>query len=182
MTMATPSLSPERTELARRIDALDLEPIAFKLMHPEPGESVMTLAEADQIIAAYRGFLKLCVWYPEARIVPSKAIDEVWHTHILDTAKYGEDCEAVIGRLLHHYPYFGLGGPEDEAAWQDAYAHTRELFRHHFGIILSARQSSASCHEDGGSCAGESLCTNATCEKQATGQERPRPDRRPTLA
>ncbi|MEU7863455.1 hypothetical protein [Nonomuraea sp. NPDC049141] len=174
----TTTLSPEQEQLAALIDALDLDPIAFKLMHPHPGETVMTLAEADQLIAAYRCFLKLCVWYPDAKIVPSKDIDEVWHNHVLDTAKYAEDCE-LIGRFLHHYPYFGLGGPEDEAAWRAAYADTHELFYQHFGIDLSARQG-GDCHEGGGSCAGESLCTEAPCERQAG--RRPRPDRRPTPA
>jgi hypothetical protein len=74
------------------IDALDLEPIAFKLMHPEPRQTVMTLAEADQLIALYRAYLKLCAWYPEDDIVPSKEIDQVWHAHILDTGKYAADC------------------------------------------------------------------------------------------
>ena len=39
-------------------DALDLEPIVFKLMYPEPGEKGLSLAEADQAVALYRCFLK----------------------------------------------------------------------------------------------------------------------------
>ncbi|MBV9383445.1 MAG: glycine-rich domain-containing protein-like [Streptosporangiaceae bacterium] len=181
MTVTT-DMAPAQVHAGEQIDALDLEPITYKLMHPEPGETAMTLAEADQRVAAYRRFLKLCVWYPEQSIVPSKAIDEVWHTHILDTAKYAADSEAVFGSFMHHFPYFGLRGTDDEATWQAAYARTRELFRLHFGTELPAGRAARGCHVGGSTCKdGNSICNfEAECEKSARStlsQARPRPDR-----
>jgi hypothetical protein len=82
----------ERLQL---VDALDLEPVVYKLMHPEPGETGLSLAQADRDVALYRCFLKLCVLYPDTTIVPTRQLDHVWHTHMLDTAKYQADCEQV---------------------------------------------------------------------------------------
>ena len=101
-------------ERLRRVAALDLEPIVYKLMHPEPGETGLTLARADQDVALYRCFLELCVLHPGTTIVPTRQLDHVWHTHMLDTAKYRADCDWVFGYFLDHFPYFGFrgeGGP-----------------------------------------------------------------------
>src|SRR5580658_6317536 len=92
------------------VDLLDLEPVVFKLVRPDPEERGLTLAEADQDIGLYRCFLKLCVLYPGVSVVPTRAIDRVWHAHMLDTAKYRADCQLVFGRFLDHFPYAGLRG------------------------------------------------------------------------
>lgn len=187
-----PGLTDDEVEamqaaVAARIDGLDLEPVAYKLMHPEPGETAMTLADADQLIAAYRCFLKLCAWYPEESIVPSKMIDEVWHTHILDTAKYAADSDTAFGHFVHHFPYFGLRGTDDETTWQAAYGRTRELFRRHFGIELPAGRAARGCHVGGSTCkdGNGAICNfQATCDKtmSALDQPRPRPDRSAAVA
>ena len=36
--------------------------------------------------------------------MPSKAVDELWHALILDTARYQHFCRQAFGRLLHHTP------------------------------------------------------------------------------
>jgi hypothetical protein len=186
MTTEMIELSTEQAAIAALIDALDLEPVVVKLIRPEPGPAAMTLAEADQHIALYRGFLKLCAWYPGEPIVPSTMIDHAWHTHILDTGKYAADCDTAFGGFLHHFPYLGMRGPDDVTAWQAAYQRTRELFRGHFGIDLPAGQAAGTCHNGGSSCkdGGGSICSNEECEKPATaatagtaGLPRPRPDR-----
>lgn len=41
------------------------------------------------------------------------AIDILWHYHILDTERYERDCNAIYGKMLHHYPYFGMEGKAD---------------------------------------------------------------------
>jgi hypothetical protein len=177
----TISLTAGQVRVGEQIDALDLEPVVVKLIHPEPGQAAMTLAEADQLVAAYRCFLKLCAWYPDQNIVPSRAIDQAWHTHILDTGKYAADSSAVFGYFLHHFPYFGLRGADDVTAWHGSYEHTRELFRHHFGIDLPAGQASGACHNGGSDCNnGGTLCSNRPCDKRAhdtLSEQRPRPDR-----
>jgi hypothetical protein len=163
---------------AARIDALDLEPIAFKLMHPGPGAPVMTLAGADQHAAACRCFLKLCAWYPGRDIVPSRQIDETWRARILDTGRYAAGSQQALGYFLHHFPCFGLRGDADAAAWQAACARSRELFRAHFGISLPGEAGEA-CHNGGSDCnTGTSICSNRECDESAADTAAdPRPDR-----
>jgi hypothetical protein len=157
-----------------RVDVLDLEPIVYKLTHPEPGEPALTLTEADQAVALYRCFLKLCVLYPGTAIVPTRRLDHVWHTHMLDTAKYRADCDRVFGRFMDHFPYAGLRGEDDRRAWRDDFARTRRLFREHFGIEIGTQPAASACrnHGDGSDC-----CVG--CTKPAPGDTRPRPDRTP---
>jgi hypothetical protein len=38
--------------------------------------------------------------------VPSSAVDEVWHQHILTTRQYAKDCERLFGRFIHHLPSY----------------------------------------------------------------------------
>src|SRR5579859_1795616 len=140
-------------ERLRRIDDLDLEPIVFKLMHPEPGEPHLTLAQADVDVALYRCFLKLCLLHPDVMVVPTRRIDHVWHTHMLDTSKYRADCDHVFGHFLDHFPYAGMCGEDDRRAWQEAFAQTRHLFSKHFGVELGALAASVChIHEDGSDC------------------------------
>jgi len=174
-----PGTQPERSteavtdeERLYRIDALDLEPIVYKLMHPEPGETRMTLARADQDIALYRCFLKLCVLHPATTIVPTRQLDHVWHTHMLDTAKYRADCDWVFGFFLDHFPYFGFRGEEDRRAWRDDFAHTHRLFEEHFNVDVGSQPAASACsnHGDGSGC-----CVG--CIKPPAADARPRPHR-----
>jgi hypothetical protein len=164
-------------ERLRRVDALDLEPIVFKLMHPEPGEMALGLARADQDVALYRCFLKLCALHPGATIVPTRQLDRVWHTHMLDTAKYRADCDQVFGLFLDHFPYFGFRGDEDRRAWQQDFAHTRRLFRQHFGVEIGSQPAASACrnHGDGSDC-----CVG--CIRPSDAGARPRPDRSTSVA
>jgi hypothetical protein len=57
----------------------------------------------------------------------------VGHRHILDTAAYREDCEAIFGRFLDHFPYFGLRGDADAEALTDAYVEPLQRYRLAFG-------------------------------------------------
>ncbi len=90
------------------IRALDLEPIKFRVMDPELGEG-WTREYAESVERAYRIYLTMLVKHPGdvEDIVVSKDVDEFWHTHILHTLKYTEDCERVFGTYLHHNPHVG---------------------------------------------------------------------------
>lgn len=160
-----------------RVDELDLEPVIFKLMHPETGCTGLSLRRADRDVALYRCFLKLCVLYPGTTIVPTTSIDRVWHTHILDTAKYRADCDRVFGMLLDHFPYAGLRGDEDRRAWRQDFERTRALFRSHFAVAVGADLAASVCsnHGDGSDC-----CVG--CAKPAPSVPRPRPARRGIVA
>ena len=161
-------------ERLHRADELDLEPIVYKLTHPDTGEQALSLAEADQAVALYRCFLKLCLLCPGAAIVPTRQLDHVWHTHMLDTAKYRADCDQLFGRFLDHFPYAGLRGEADRRVWRDDFAATRRLFREHFGVDIGIEPAASACraHVDGADC-----CIG--CIKPPTCDTRPRPDRRP---
>jgi hypothetical protein len=160
-------------ERLRRADALDLEPIVYTLTRPADGEPALSLADADRDVALYRCFLKLCVLYPGATIVPTRRLDDVWHTHILDTAKYRADCIHVLGRFLDHFPYAGLRGEDDRRAWREDFARTRRLFREHFGVEIGSQPAASVCsnHGDGSDC-----CTGGV--NPAGGDSRPCPERR----
>lgn len=168
MTLTTQEVTAE--ERPRRIDVLDLEPIVYKLMHPEPGERALILADADKTVALYRCFLKLCVLYPGMTIVPTREIDHVWHAHMLDTTRYRADCDHLFGGFMDHFPYAGMHGEADRLAWSADFARTRCLFQDHFGIEIGTRPAASACgnHGDGSQCL-------VGCIKPPGA--RPRPDR-----
>ncbi|MEN8445108.1 MAG: glycine-rich domain-containing protein-like, partial [Cyanobacteria bacterium J06555_13] len=114
-----------------RLSAIDFGPIAYKLMNPEEGEG-WTIERATQAIEQYRKFLFLVKHYPDRKIVPSREVDQVWHTHILDTAKYREDCDIVFGKFMDHWPYFGMKDAAEKQDLDDAFAETRMLLNNHF--------------------------------------------------
>jgi hypothetical protein len=131
--MGLQPLSEENKTFLQRLTAVDFGPIAFKLMNPEEGKG-WTLEQATRAIEQYRRFLFLNHLYPNHQIVPSREIDRVWHTHILDTAKYREDCEHLFGQFVDHWPYFGMQDEADRQALDQAFAQTQALFEQHFGI------------------------------------------------
>lgn len=53
--------------------------------------------------------------------------DEVWHDHILATAKYAKDCEALFGGYLNHTP----GTP---ANWLQLLEQSEKVYLQAFGI------------------------------------------------
>jgi hypothetical protein len=131
MTPAVLSLTP--LDALERIDPiLDLTNVRTKLADPEEGIGCSP-ADLDVMEAEYRKFLALHLAYPEAEIVPCKIVDIIWHQHILDTAAYREDCEAIFGKFLDHFPYFGMRDEEDARALVDAYSETIDRYREAFG-------------------------------------------------
>ncbi len=118
-------------ELDETVAALDLSPIKETLTRSN-GENQWSPEQVEIAELWYKRFLHLKKRYPHQRLVPRKFIDEFWHTHILDTQKYADDCERVFGSFLHHYPYFGLNGADDVARWNNTIAETDQLFRREF--------------------------------------------------
>jgi len=125
------------------IQALDLDPIKFKLMDPEEGQG-WSREYVNQMAIEYKRFLTLSVKYPEETIAPSKDVDKFWHGHILDTMKYAEDCQNVFGHFLHHFPYFGMRGEEDAANLAEAGRTTKRLYEEEFAETISSRASMCS--------------------------------------
>ena len=113
------------------IYALDLEQIKFKLMHPAAGEG-WDLAKATAVEEQYRRFLCVMQAYPDEPTSPMIDVDTFWHYHILDTMKYAADCEAAFGYFVHHFPYLGLRGADDEKALEASGDRMRDLYEHLF--------------------------------------------------
>jgi len=119
-------------DLFNSVMKLDLEPIKTKLMHVASGEG-WSLEKTNAVEKEYRRFLCLMKLYPEEDTAPLVDVDTFWHYHILDTMKYAADCEQVFGYFLHHYPYVGMGGEEDEQFRLDSGDRMRDLYEATFG-------------------------------------------------
>lgn len=117
-----------------RVNQLDFTMLKRKLIE----EHSWTSEFCEDVDSLYRKFLALNARYPDQKICPTGPIDTFWHAHILDTRAYARDCEVVFGAYLHHFPYFGMRGPDDEAALQEAFRESVELFIIHFGIDPTA--------------------------------------------
>ncbi|MEO0645989.1 MAG: glycine-rich domain-containing protein-like [Cyanobacteria bacterium J06650_10] len=128
----TPDLAQVDRDFLAKLSATDFGPIAFKLMNPEEGEP-WSLTRATQAIEQYRRFLFLSKHYPNHRIVPSREVDQVWHMHILDTAKYREDCDTLFGKFMDHWPYFGMKDAAEREELNEAFSDTQTLMEAHFG-------------------------------------------------
>ncbi|MGC4023061.1 MAG: hypothetical protein QM734_14515 [Cyclobacteriaceae bacterium] len=114
------------------IKLLDLVMVKLKLQDKDEGEG-WTKEQCDEAEIEYKRFLALKRYYPEKEIVPNATIDKFWHQHILDTAKYADDCNELFGYFLHHYPYFGMNGKEDAQNLADSFEETKSLYHKHFG-------------------------------------------------
>ena len=95
------------------INKLNLEPIMVKTMDKDEGYG-WSLEFTKQVATEYKKYLTLCLENPDFPVVPSSFVDKFWHFHILDTQKYAADCNEIFGTFLHHFPYFGMRGEEDE--------------------------------------------------------------------
>jgi len=114
------------------MNELDLEPIMVKAMDKEEGFG-WSLELTQRVTCEYKKFLILCLENPDFPVVPSSQVDDFWHLHILDTQKYQEDCKKYLGYFLHHFPYFGMRGKQDEANLKTAWEESCSLYKKRFG-------------------------------------------------
>src|SRR5437660_3407882 len=116
------------------INALGLESVKVRMMDPELGEG-WTREYAEGIERGYRTYLSMLAKYPDhaVDILLSKDVDEFWHTHILQTIKYHDDCESVFGKYLHHAPHIGELTAADIAKREALAEKTRRLYEGEFG-------------------------------------------------
>lgn len=129
-------LSPEEiSDVIHRIQAMNIDSVKFKLMNPDSGEG-MTRKQADEAEKWYKRFLILVISNQTKNIVPHKIIDRVWHTHILDTRKYAEDCQEVFGFILHHFPFFGMRDDADFDHLEAAGNEAKDMYSEVFGESL----------------------------------------------
>jgi hypothetical protein len=125
---------PALEEALSRVKQLDFTMLKRKLVI----ENGWTAEMCDEVEDLYLKFLALNARYPDRKICPTGPIDTFWHAHIVDTRAYASDCQSIFGGLLHHYPYFGMRGPEDLELLEDTFQKSVELFITHFGIDPTA--------------------------------------------
>lgn len=143
-------------DLFKAVMELDLESIKMKLMHVQSGEG-WSLEKVNAVEKEYRRFLCLMKLHPEEVIVPMDDVDTFWHYHILDTMKYAKDCAQAFGYFVHHYPYLGLNGEDDEQARLDSVERMRALYEAAFGAAHADGLQAAYCAGPGAQpayCAG----------------------------
>jgi len=126
----------DNNQFMQEIQDIDLSMIKRKLMDPDEGQG-WSAEFCDLVEQEYRRFLAMTRAYPDLAIVPSEPVDKFWHNHILDTQKYGSDCERVFGFFLHHFPYFGMRGAEDAANLIRSWENTINIYKKHFGTPLA---------------------------------------------
>lgn len=150
----TPELH-STNEISPLAMTLDFEKLKWKLT--KSTEATWTEQLCDFAEIEYKKFLTLKMLYPKVSLVPSKLIDKFWHEHILDTKSYAADCDKLFGHFIHHYPYFGIYGDEDQQALQASFESTVALYESHFGkyptnklygnkVIEAARCEDHACH------------------------------------
>jgi hypothetical protein len=109
----------------------------------------IALDKIDQAVEDYRKFLALCLEFPGFPIVPSYDMDEVWHQHVLFTAKYREDCNTVFGQFFEHVPYFGR--TESNVDEDDrVLTNTRSLWEKVYGYIPDSYEGMTAPTSSGG--------------------------------
>ena len=107
------------------VDSIDMSKVMRKLcLSITAGGAAWTMERAERAVFWYRRFLhfiSLC-----NQVVPIGDIDEVWHTHILFTEQYCDDCQLIFGRYLHHRP--SDGSAETELYLQECLVSTTIIF------------------------------------------------------
>ena len=94
-----------------------------------------SLERAEAARLEYIRFLTLLRMKPRFMLVPwpnaegQDDLDQFWHQHILDTAKYSADCNRLFGRMIHHNPHVVRGSGEES----DAVEKTQRLYARTFG-------------------------------------------------
>jgi uncharacterized protein (TIGR04222 family) len=93
-------------------------------------EQAWSLDRAEAALLEYRRFAFLCC-IAGHEVTPSRAVDAVWHLHLIYTRDYWDQfCRDTLDATLHHDP----GAGHDDAArhrWQ--YRQTLDLYRRYFG-------------------------------------------------
>jgi uncharacterized protein (TIGR04222 family) len=107
------------------LEADDLRSLRSRLAR----DNAWTLAYAARVMAEYERFLLLAARVSH-RVVPSDAVDQAWHQHVLHTKEYRVFCERVFGRPLDHAP---SRGRSDDAGHHIDYERTLASYTDQYG-------------------------------------------------
>jgi hypothetical protein len=117
------------------VSAIDWEPLFRKLTHTR-GSARWSEEYTMDRLTAYRRFLYLKKSFPDLPLGPSKSVDVVWHTHILQTKRYFDDSTKLLGFVLHHYDLFGIDETSDETDLRRSRDLVEKLEFESFGDVL----------------------------------------------
>lgn len=94
----------------------------------------------------YQKFLCLISLYPQSYLVPTKAIDKIWHLHIKDYDLYSKDCLSYFGFIANHK----VAKTQIEINKQETnFKQTKQLWTQTFNTQLDSNSSMAFCGFDG---------------------------------
>jgi hypothetical protein len=80
----------------------------------------------------YERFLLLAQRHPKEPLAPTRAIDRMWHLHMLHPRAYVADCKRLFGDILDHNGGFGATA-EEEPILREHFQRTAELWHEMFG-------------------------------------------------
>ena len=115
------------------IEQLDFQYIVNKMCSPTYPLQQWTVPDAIHCASLYKNYLFLLKKYLSDFLVPSRAIDEFWHNHILHTKNYVQDCLAIFGHYLHHEP---AAIDEEGQQFVKGYLKTKQFYFAEFGVSL----------------------------------------------
>jgi len=122
MTVAQARLWPELESI--QLDHSTHETLFTERLRQEHG---WPAPFAPRVVREYRRFLLLAAT-EETIMVPSDAVDQAWHLHLVHTRAYWEElCGRVIGKALHHTP--SRGGDAELEHHQRGYEATLARYR-----------------------------------------------------
>lgn len=101
--------SPPSPEGSLRLGDMDLQPIEDQMVMRLNWTEKHAKAIRQEYLAYLGQFIEMAeVDKPVDIVPPSNDVDLFWHQHILNTAKYQDDCMKVFGFILHHDPTFDV--------------------------------------------------------------------------
>jgi uncharacterized protein (TIGR04222 family) len=129
---------PSAMALWSRLQAFELDPpgltrtISARVAEEQGWSATHTL----RVVEEYRRFL-LLTQVAGRPVSPSRAVDAVWHAHLLYSRDYWDRlCGQVLGRILHHDP--NPGGADHDAHHQTQYHDTLVAYERVFGEVPPA--------------------------------------------
>jgi hypothetical protein len=114
---------------------MTLAAVRARVVHIVREELHLNADEAAKRTDEYIKFMQLKVEHPTAQLAPSHAIDQVWHSHILDTRSY-QQLQIVLmpdGGFIHHSPVL-----YEQPFYEARYANTLSLLTKRTGDNLDA--------------------------------------------
>ncbi|HYF05572.1 MAG TPA: hypothetical protein VEA59_05355 [Patescibacteria group bacterium] len=108
----------------------------YQFHHRLAHENGWTQEFALRAIFEYRRFVYMAA-ISSFPVCPSDEVDQVWHTHLLDSEKYFNVwCKQILGFDLHHHP--SRGGNEEFVKHYAMYEQTLREYERVFGEAPSS--------------------------------------------